>query len=206
MASLSSFVDKDSWPGVNKSAFWSLCERVDDLFVLETKDELRAEYVLNKSIDGKLLKAPFDGLYNLYVDSWVNVQLDKGTLYFNQIPLEVQEGPELNFETFTEHSPLPLTLMHNDELRIVLKSATPTFWPSTVGSARMMRFTWRKTDQPFVVLTTCNCAMMYDGHQLRAVSHVEEDESDDELRDLLQSITGQHPDPDLLDKALFVSK
>jgi hypothetical protein len=203
MASLSELVEKDSWPGVNKSAFWSLCERIDDLFVLESKDETRAEYVFNKAADGKLLKAPFDGLYNLYVESWNNVQIEKATLYYNQIPLEIAEGPEINFDTFTETNPLPVSLMNNDELRIVVRSASPSFWPSALGTARMMRFTWKTTEQPFVVVTTCTCALMYDGHQLRAVSHVDDDESDEELQNLLAHITGPTANPELLEKALL---
>jgi hypothetical protein len=205
MSSLASYVDTTSWPGVNKNAFWSLCERVDDTFVLENADELRAEYVFNNAVDGKLLRAPFDGLYNLYIESWNNAQVDKAILYLNQTPLEVCEGPEINFDTFTETNPLPIALMHNDELRIVLKLASPGFIPKSLGSARMMRFNWKTTDQPFVVVTTCSCAIMYDGHQLRAVSHVEED-SDNEtsasLENLLQSITGTTPDPEAFRRAL----
>lgn len=203
MASISDFVDTRSWPGVNTHAFWSLSERVDDIFALESSEETRAEYVFQNDVDGKLLKAPFDGLYNLYVDSWANVVIEKATLYLNDKALEVVDGPEINFDTFTEKNPLPLTLMGNDELRIVLRFGGPAYVPKTLGSARLMRFTWKDKNQAFVVATNCHCAIMYDGHQLRAVSYIEDDESDDEgLKNLLKEITGPNPNKELFEQAM----
>jgi hypothetical protein len=204
MSSLKDVVSTAYWPGVNSHAFWSLCERVDGLFILESSDELRAEYVFRNDVDGKLLKAPFEAIYNIYCDSWSNVAIDKATLYLNEKALEICEGPEINFETFTEKSPMPVSLLGDDEMRIVLRFANPTFIPKTIGSARVMRFTWDTKSAPFVVATTCDCAVMYDGHQLRAVSHVEDDDSsdDEDIKELVRNITGPNPDPEMLERAL----
>jgi hypothetical protein len=201
MASFEHLVDTKTWPGANTNAFWSLCERIDDLFTLESQDEstgTRAEYIFSNEKDGTLLKAPFDGLYNLYVDSWSNAILEEGLLLFNGKVIEKVEGPEINFDTFDEGSPFPLGLMTpNDELRLILKFASPTFIPNTVGSARMMRFTWKTTTEPFVITTSCNSALMYDGHQIRAVSHLEDDADGPSVSSLLKEVAAS-PTPEAL--------
>lgn len=201
MASFEHLVDTKGWPGANVNAFWSLCERIDDLFVLESQDGTRAEYVFSMEKDGLLLKAPFDGLYNLYIDSWSNACLEEGLLLFNGKVIEKTEGPEINFETFQEGNPFPIGLMTStDELRVILKFASPTFIPNTVGSARMMRFTWKSTSEPFVITTSCSSALMYDGHQIRAVSHLD-DEPTNSMSSLLKEVAA-NPTPESLETLL----
>jgi hypothetical protein len=198
MSSFEHLVDTKAWPGANVNAFWSLCERIDDLFVLESQDGTRAEYVFSMEKDGLLLKSPFDGLYNLYVESWSNACLEEGLLLFNGKVIEKVEGPEINFDTFRESNPFPIGLMtSSDELRVVLKFGSPTFIPNTVGSARMMRFTWKSTTEPFVITTSCNSALMYDGHQIRAVSHLEDESGSPSLSSLLKDVAS-NPTPESL--------
>lgn len=202
MASLHHLVETSEWPGVNPKAFWSLCERIPDLFTLDVSDECRAEYTFHNEVDGKLLKAPFDGLYNLFIESWPSAEIEKATLYFNGTPIEVCEGPDVQFETFHEENPLPIGLCDGGELRIVLKFNAPAYVPKSIGSARLMRFRWKNKNEPFVITTSCNCAMMYDGQQIRAVSYIEEEGTDEGLKTLVEQITGSTPDPARL-KQLF---
>lgn len=162
--------NSNGWPGMNPHAFASLCERVHDCFSLVPGDSgMHLEYVFDKYVDGELLKAPFQCLYN------INVQFEHATkvsLVYNTTVLEVFEEEEVCFDMFNEKFMFPLAFMQpNDELRIRIDLSRPCFAPKKIGSARLVRCTWA-TKKPCLVAMSQSSAMMFDGTKLNCVSNL----------------------------------
>jgi hypothetical protein len=185
MASLKNFVEKE-WPGINVDAFWSLSERIENTFqmVSQTDDRVLYRYV---PTDGKLLKAPFQALHSIRVDLESTHRI---RLLLNDVCLETVQGSD--FDTFGPESPFPF--LAPDDLLLEISCIPGQFLPRTLGSARCLRFEWRNTDiPPFVITTTCSCAVMFDGHQIRAITNSDDASTassvSTDIKDLLQDLT-----------------
>jgi hypothetical protein len=196
------------WPAMNPTAFWSLTERVDNLFTLETSDQKSATYVFQNTENGEILCAPFQAMYNLNID-WPKEQQVKATLFYNNTALETCEGSEIDFDTFSQSEPFPLCLMsETDELRIVISFQKHLFLPVNIGSARMLRFTKKEQIDPFCICTTDTCAIMFDGKKIQAMStlnNTESDSDDDcsqEYNDIVQAIMNSEMPPQDINELL----
>lgn len=198
MANLKSVVDTKEWPCLNETAFWSLSERVEGVFELTRVDHETnrwAQYRLRNtaSLPSKILRAPFDACHSIRLDWDATGDEPHAKLCFNG--KVVDTAIEGEFDLFGPETVLPLGLMSSDDaitLDLYLFDQ-PCDWPSTLGSARMLRFNWKDTNKPFVVATGSRAAVMYDGYQLRAVSTLEPAGPSGAVSGLSQNVTVRGP-------------